>query len=510
MIAIDRSYAHEGNRNEPTPNVNLLRSLSSEKTSAEMAIHWIMIGMVTVALCISLYLSWAAATSTKIPGCGSGGIIDCDVVLQSRWSRLFGIPVGMFATGLYATMLVALLTSLRSRGDHIHLVSTQVSTTMAIAAGLAGLWFTSLQVFVVQHLCEYCLAVHTIGLTLAGLALWMNRSSLRPALISSMFALAGVGGLAMAQLMAEPPKTFEVEMHGATVAPDSESAAEPSDESIFSAPGFDSSPTGEGAHSTVVPSDQVAAPTVQLWSRRSLDTFFAATLIFGVGVQEAQNSTAAAEPAHEKKTSAKDPNSVNADDRRIVSVFGGRLRLDAQQWPLIGSPDAKYVLVEMFDYTCPHCRAGHQAVRGALDKLGKDLAIVELSVPMDGRCNPGVQATGPAHAEACEISALAVAVWRIDPAQFEPFHKWIFSESSSPSAASARQHAEQLVGKEKLAKELTTGVARQYVTRQIEMYQKIGAGTVPKLFLPSATLTGPVGSAEELIRIIQQQPTANK
>jgi len=56
-------------------------------------------------------------------------------------------------------------------------------------------------------------------------------------------------------------------------------------------------------------------------------------------------------------TATKPASTTKAPERRLVTVGDGQVVLDVRQWPLIGKPDAKYVFVEMFDYTCPYCRA---------------------------------------------------------------------------------------------------------------------------------------------------------
>src|SRR5579863_5426117 len=84
-----------------------------------------------------------------------------------------------------------------------------------------------------------------------------------------------------------------------------------------------------------------------------------------------------------KKPAATKP----ARKRRLITVAAGEITLDIRQWPLLGKPDAKYVFIEMFDYTCPYCRATHQAVRGAMEHFGDNLAIIALPVPLDSACN---------------------------------------------------------------------------------------------------------------------------
>lgn len=191
--------------------------------------------------------------------------------------------------------------------------------------------------------------------------------------------------------------------------------------------------------------------------------------------------------------------------KRIVSISGGRTRLNSRHWPLLGKPDAKYIFVEMFDYTCPHCKNTHKAVSGAFKALKDDLAILALPVPLSAACNSSVRVTNAKHAEACEIARIAVGVWRCNPAKFHEFHDWMFEAPIARTAFEARRKGEQMVGKPKLDKELARPYASQYLAKHVQLYQRAGAGTVPKLLFPRSTINGEIVSPNTLINIIQQQ-----
>jgi protein-disulfide isomerase len=208
--------------------------------------------------------------------------------------------------------------------------------------------------------------------------------------------------------------------------------------------------------------------------------------------------------APEKKAEVKAP----AKKRRIITVAGGQIALDIRHWPLLGKPDAKYVFVEMFDYTCPYCRATHQAVRGAMEHFGDDLAIIALPVPLDAACNRAVGYTAPEHAEACEIAKIAVAVWRVSRKQFAPFHSWLFDPSYRHTAAEARQHAAELVGESALQQELSLPHAANYIAKHVELYERVGSGSLPKILLLNSTVSGSVESANTLIDMINRDGVA--
>jgi protein-disulfide isomerase len=194
--------------------------------------------------------------------------------------------------------------------------------------------------------------------------------------------------------------------------------------------------------------------------------------------------------------------------RRLINVNGGQFSLDIRQWPLIGKPDAKYVFVEMFDYTCPYCRATHQAVRGAIEHFGDDLAIIALPVPLDASCNRTVAQTAPEHADACEIARISVAVWRVNRAKFAEFHSWLFDPSYRPSAGDAFQRAAQLVGDKAIRDELAKPTAGSYVARHVDLYERVGAGSLPKIIFSNTSVSGSVEAASTLIDMINQNGLA--
>jgi protein-disulfide isomerase len=228
----------------------------------------------------------------------------------------------------------------------------------------------------------------------------------------------------------------------------------------------------------------------------------------GTGAASSEPTAKKASTAADSKSAAQQDGKAKPVKRRLINVNGGQFSLDIRQWPLLGKPDAKYVFVEMFDYTCPYCRATHQAVRGAMEHFGDDLAIIALPVPLDAACNRTVAQTAPEHADACEIAKIAVAVWRVNRAKFAEFHSWLFDPSYRPSAADALQRAGQLVGEKAIRDELNKPTAGSYVTRHVELYERVGSGSLPKILFSTSTVSGSVESANTLIDMISQNGLA--
>lgn len=548
-----------------------------------------------IALSISGYLAWTAFQANEVYGCGGGEIFDCGHVLTSQYSKIFGLPVSVPAFALYASLISVLFFMRSNTPEKILTAGWSILTFGAVSAGLAALWFIGIQVFVLKHLCAYCLAAHSCGLFLTAAVLWYRPLGIRTTSLLSGVAAGGIAIMVAAQVTAEPPQTFVVERFdempasedvafefdapvdfdapidfAPPIAVDDESAeagsefgtvfAPPTDvpplavETVFEPPVIaddvrQPSPTESPVSSetaddakAVKPTaasapepakadvTNISAPSTPAASDGVRATVARASMLFispsaarltvrflaAFADESAENPASDADSPDAKvdaetekksgdaggETAAPAPE-VAKPEPRLVSVSGNRFRLDSRQWPLLGSPDARYIFVEMFDYTCPHCRNTHRAVHGAMQKYGDDLAIIALPVPLERSCNDTVTRSSPAHANACEFARLSIAVWRVQPSMFQVFHEWLFEGTRSASAA--RSKAEELVGKSALDAELARPYAGEYISKHVELYKRVGRGSVPKLMFPRSTMTGEVSSVQTLCSTIERE-----
>lgn len=437
-----------------------------------------------VALSASGYLGWVALASSKIAGCGGGRLFNCGHVISSRWSLWMGIPVSLMAVGLYVGMACSLFLGACTKfSNPMRHIGWAITSILAIAAGLSGIWFVSLQVFVLNHLCSYCLVAHACGIIAASIVLWKRPIGFTGMKAVSLVSLAGVAVMIGGQLLGEDPKTFRIEQFEAPAA----------DVEIFEFEAPDAPPSNSAA---IAPgkSTSMTLPSFDgLFSSQSVAAIFSPTFVFTAQVSQ---------PNQEKAVTNQSKQPVV---RRMVPINGGTISLDAAQWPVCGSHTAKYIFVEMFDYSCPHCRHTHVAIKKASEQLNGDLAVVVLPIPLSAACNGTIQVTDPKFAESCEIAKLAVAVWRIDAAKFTDFHHWMFSTEEAPTFAKAKAHADTLVNVEALNKELASPVPGQYIAKTVELYKGAGSGNVPKLIFPGTTVVGEYTSSQGLVEIIKQQ-----
>ena len=497
---------------------------------------WILRVLCVAGLSISAYLAWTALNMVQVFGCDGGSVIDCAHVLKSRWSKVLGVPVSLPACGLYASMLVMLSFVRRQAPKEFTQLIWSGLTLGATTAGLSAIWFVGLQLSD-GKLCPYCIAVHTCSVLIAALIL---KNHVTSASMKGKLSTASVGAVAVLitlQVLTPEPETFQVVQYpSAATSPASsdtdpnavaEEFAPPGDlfeapGEIFEAPGAESDGSQANAPQTPNTEEAVKADNGQpvaaalllvvprkFWMLSNVPApFFQDAKTHDVAATS-QASDKSAESAATAKTEAAQPATVQKSDavtspdvekaenekpkaekpkapevavparpeRKIITVAGNLVSLDVKQWPLLGNPEARYVFVEMYDYTCPHCRNTHHAIKGAFEKYGDDLAIVALPVPLDPSCND--TASGGGHAGACELAKIAIAVWRVNPKKFREFHDWMFE--SHRSSAAARAEAERLVGSEKFRKEFSSKIPSDYVKRHVDLYKKVGRGSVPKL-----------------------------
>ena len=185
-------------------------------------------------------------------------------------------------------------------------------------------------------------------------------------------------------------------------------------------------------------------------------------------------------------------------------LLGGKATVDVVQTPILGSPDAQTIVIEMFDYTCHHCRQLHHYMQEARERYGTQMAVALLPNPMNKSCNQYVQVDQPAHREACHYARLALAVWNTAPDEFAGFHEWLMEPKEIPTVEQARDKAARLIGRTALNEAL----ADKKIAAQIEanglIYHQAGHGQIPKLMNERFVVSGPPSSAEQLFEVLEK------
>ena len=198
---------------------------------------------------------------------------------------------------------------------------------------------------------------------------------------------------------------------------------------------------------------------------------------------------------------------------RLVKFLGGKLTLDTYKNPMIGSPDAPHIVVEMVSYDCAHCRKMHATIERALERYGDQVAILVMPIPFDKDCNKLITGSAVSHRGACTTAKLALGIARLDPPSFVRFHDFLMSgkDDKPPAMDKVIPKANGLVDRDRL-RELSRGkeVAKQ-VEGYIELFGKLqNSKTAGKSFglpvqiLGDHVMTGSVEKQDDVFKAWEQ------
>jgi hypothetical protein len=390
----------------------------------------------------------------------------------------------------------------------------------AFLALFAGTWFTGLQLIALGKLCYYCLAIHLCGLITAMLVIWAaiaNRpqpvgasrshsavmaalpgarrtTGPRPAerprlLIAAPAAAAAMLGLIAMQLLF-PAKMYQTSAPNLAavvdLTGDADSPTETEQELSPTAHEHVVNRVNDDETAEEIGSDEPEATAKESAPRRDDKVKLAA----------AQSESKSEEAANDEA-----PNLA-----REVTFLKGRMKLDMYNEAVLGSPEAKYVVVEMMDYTCPHCRKMHEHIREARERYGDQLAVVILPMPLELECNKMMTETDPMHRGSCKISKTALAVAKADPRKFLDFHNFLLAdEKNPPSSSQAVMRAFKAVDRTKLAKASRDKELDERIQRYIRLFTALSkehhgkdAFGLPVQIVGDTVLTGGDMTSDEM------------
>ena len=440
---------------------------------------WMMRLLAVVALGIACYLAWSTLVVGTVAGCGDGAVFDCGHVLQSKYSKIFGWPVSIPAAGTYV-LLLASLAFVHGRSQTARKWGWRLSALVIGAALCAAIWFTYVQVFQLHKLCWYCLAVHSCGVLLAVALVFLRPLPYNELRRLALPGLAAACTLALIQHVSPEPRTYEL----VTEMPVEETSVAVTEQSMV----FDMDFVDEEAATLtdqVLPEEPLIEP-VDNSPFTGSKTFEAPAATLTPIPQE--GATAAGRPA-----------------KRYVDFRFAKVKLNTYDWPILGSPEAPHVLMELFDYTCPHCRKMNVHLSQAKQRYGDQLAILLLPVPLNRECNPYYTKVDPRHADACELARLALAVWQLDDAKFATFHQWLFMTEPAPNAVQARQYAETIVDPQQLREQLKGARLSRYISAHANILKQAGGTPLPRVESEEFSLKGKTNAAADLFRTLEDR-----
>lgn len=94
---------------------------------------------------------------------------NCDLVLTSKYSEIFGVPVSLSGFFYYLIFFFLSLAVFLKKTEKFYIFFPIIS----LGGFLASLWFTYLQFFVIRAFCQYCLLSAFISTSLFILNVFM-------------------------------------------------------------------------------------------------------------------------------------------------------------------------------------------------------------------------------------------------------------------------------------------------------------------------------------------------
>jgi len=186
--------------------------------------------------------------------------------------------------------------------------------------------------------------------------------------------------------------------------------------------------------------------------------------------------------------------------------------IDYNTSPMVGSPDAHYVVTLLFDYQCTHCQKIHFMLNEVVLRYHGNLAFALCPTPLNTKCNPYIPRDVDAFKNSCELANIGLAVWVANRKVFPEFENWMFTFESGDrwhprSLEAVRAKAIELVGQAMFDAALSDLWIEQYMQKCIQVYGQTiqnGKGGIPKMVYGSRWVIPEPLDADDLIMIFQK------
>jgi uncharacterized membrane protein/protein-disulfide isomerase len=186
--------------------------------------------------------------------------------------------------------------------------------------------------------------------------------------------------------------------------------------------------------------------------------------------------------------------------------------IDYNTVPMVGSPDAPYVITLLFDYQCSHCQKLHFMLNEAIRRYAGKLAFALCPAPLNTGCNPYIPQDVDAFKNSCELARIGLAVWVAKHEAFPAFENWMFTFESGDSwlprsLETTRAKAVELVGQAQFDAAWSDPWIGRYMQTCIRIYGQTiqsGKGGVPKLIFGSHWVIPEPYNADDLVMILQK------
>lgn len=163
-----------------------------------------MAALAAIVLLLSVVLCIHSISGRGLIGCSQG--TDCNLVLGSKWSFLFGIiPVSALAAGVWITFLICLKMHSSNRDLELQYFLNRILLVLSGAVTGSAAWFIWLQSHMIQAFCPYCMTSHILGIIISILTvIWCIKQKPGHSVLNICFGLIIAVALAVVQFATTP------------------------------------------------------------------------------------------------------------------------------------------------------------------------------------------------------------------------------------------------------------------------------------------------------------------
>ena len=169
-----------------------------------------MVALTAIVLLLSTILCIHSISGHGLIGCPQG--TNCNIVLGSRWSFLFGIiPVSALAAGAYLTLLACILL-IDSKWTGAQEQQFLFHAILVVSGAIIGcaIWFIWLQSHMIRAFCPYCMTAHILGIVISVLSvIWCIGQKTRRIVLNILIGILIAAALGVVQFTTTPRSLAE-------------------------------------------------------------------------------------------------------------------------------------------------------------------------------------------------------------------------------------------------------------------------------------------------------------
>ncbi len=288
---------------------------------------WLMRFVAVGALLVAIYLAWSTLVVGSVAGCGGGAVMDCNHVLQSKYSKVLGVPVSIPASALYVVLIAALF-MVNPKNSTENRWAWKLSSLCVLSAAAAAIWFIAVQILILHKLCWYCLVVHSCGLLLAGFLLWLKPLDWKTIARWATPGIVAAAVVAMMQYASPEPDHFEVITELAVV-------EQPS--MVFDMHAWDGDFVDSG-NSTETSLVEPAASADQFSPNGETSPMTGSPVIEAPSPTLTPTITPSYTPVPDEADPGESALGKPAPPRRYIDFRFAKVKLNTYDWPILGDP----------------------------------------------------------------------------------------------------------------------------------------------------------------------------